>query len=90
MQIDMALSPGLAEFRQTAGRAARSLLPLASLVDEEPQASIRPAKQVDDFPAEIETSQTELGDCLVPIERKSEAQVLIRKQLFDDLSNARL
>ena len=68
----------------------RSLLPLASLVDEEPQASIRPEKQVDVFPAEIETSQTELGDCLDPIERESEAQVLIREQLFDDPSNARL
>jgi hypothetical protein len=59
-------------------------------VTQEPQTSIRPAKQVDVFPAEIETSQTEIGDCLDPIERKSEAQVLIREQMLDDLSNARL
>jgi hypothetical protein len=38
-------------------------------VTQEPQTSIRPAKEVDVFPAEIETSQTELGDCLDPIER---------------------
>jgi hypothetical protein len=59
-------------------------------VIQEPQTSIRPAKQIDVFPAEIEAAQTELGDCLDLIMRKSDAQVLIREQLFDDLSNARL
>jgi hypothetical protein len=59
-------------------------------VIQEPHTSIRPAKQNDVFPAEIETSQTELGDCLDLIVRKSDAQVLIREQLLDDLLNARL
>jgi hypothetical protein len=48
------------------------------------------AKQVDVVPAEIKTSQTELGDCLDAIERKSDPQVLIREQLFHDFSNDRL
>ena len=59
-------------------------------VTQEPQTSIRPAKQVDVFPGEIETSQTELGDCLEPIERKSKPQVLIGEQLFYDSSNGSL
>jgi hypothetical protein len=59
-------------------------------VTQEPHTSISPAKQVDVVPAEIKTSQTELGDCLDAIERKSEPQVLIREQLLHDPSYDRL
>jgi hypothetical protein len=57
-------------------------------VTEEPHPSIRPAKQVDVFPAEIRTLQKELGDRLDAIDRKSDPQALIREQLLHDLSNA--
>jgi hypothetical protein len=59
-------------------------------VAQEPETSIRPAKEVDLLAGELDTSQTQLGDRLDLIERKSDAQVLIGEQLLDDRSNARL
>ena len=75
--------------RTTRGRPQCCHSPL-TCVAQEPQTSIRPAKEVDLVAGELETSQTQLGDRLHPIERKSDAQVLIGEQLLDDHSNARL
>jgi hypothetical protein len=68
-----------------------TLLTVARLsgVSQEPQTSIRPAEQIDLVRAEIDTSQTQLGDRLNPVERKSDSQVLIGEQLLDNHSNAR-
>ena len=60
----------------TAPGAASSVLPFAShFVLEEPQTSIRPAKEIGLVVGELGTSQTELGERLDLIERKSYAQV---------------
>jgi hypothetical protein len=65
------------------------VLPLAYyFVLEEPQAIIRPAKEVDLVAGEIGTSQTQLGDRFDPVERKSHAQDLVGEQLVDDCSNS--
>jgi hypothetical protein len=67
------------------------VLPFAShVVAQEPQTSIRPAKEVDLVAGELDTSQTQLGHRLDPIERKPDAQALIGEQLLDDGSNTRL
>jgi hypothetical protein len=66
------------------------VLSFASYFAQEPETSIRPAKEVDLLAGELDTSQTQLGDRLDLIERKSDAQVLIGEQLLDDRSNARL
>jgi hypothetical protein len=68
-----------------------SVLPFAAhFVAQEPQTIIRLPKEVDLIAGELDTSQTQLGDRLEPIERKPDAQVLIGEQLLDDRSNTRL
>jgi hypothetical protein len=67
------------------------LPPFASdFVSQEPQASIRLAKKVDLVARELDTSHTQIGDCLDPLERKSDPQVLIGEQRLYDRSDVRL
>jgi hypothetical protein len=79
--------------RRQANRTSRgpaSVLPFPSHgLTQEPQISIRPGEQFDLVLTEIEASQKQLGEHLHPVERKSDAQVLIGEQLPDDQSNAR-
>jgi hypothetical protein len=59
-------------------------------VSQEPQASIRLAKKVDLVAGELDTSHTQIGDRLDPLERKSDPQVLIGEQRLNNRSNVRL
>ena len=55
---------------------------------QEPHTRICPAEEIDLGAGEIDAPQKQIGDHLHRIERKSDAQVLIGKQLLDDHSNA--
>ena len=60
----------------------RSVLRCASQgASQEPHTSIGPAQEIDLVAGKIETSQAQLGDRFHPVERKSDAQVLIGEQL---------
>jgi hypothetical protein len=68
--------------------ARSSLLRRASHgASQEPHTSIGPAQEIDLVAGEIEASQKQLSDGVHPVERKSDAQVLIGEQLVDDHSN---
>jgi hypothetical protein len=53
----------------------------------EPHSRIGPAKKIDFVAGEIEALQQQFCDRLHPVERKSNTQLLIGKQLLDDHSN---
>jgi hypothetical protein len=71
-------------------RTATVFVPLwfaAHHLTEEPHPRIGPAKKIDLVAGEIETLQQQFYDRLHPVERKSNAQALIGKQLLYDHSN---
>jgi hypothetical protein len=91
---EMGSAPGVDDHVVPLGeRTATEFMPLwfaARPLTQEPHPRIGPTKEVDLIAGEVEALQQQFCDRLPRVERKSNAQVLIGKQLLDHDSNTSL